>query len=95
MSTAIGARAMTPPPPPPASTVGYLGWLRQNLFSSWGNSILTVVLAVGLAWIAINLVGWLIFTADWEVITSRVPLYLVGLYPAEEYWRPQVCILLI
>ena len=86
---------MTPPPPPPASTVGYVGWLRQNLFSSWGNSILTVVLAVGLAWIAINLVGWLIFTADWEVITSRVPLYLVGLYPAEEYWRPQVCVLLV
>ena len=86
---------MTPPPPPPASTVGYVGWLRQNLFSSWGNSILTVVLAVGLAWIAINLVGWLIFTAEWEVITSRVPLYLVGLYPAEEYWRPQVCVLLV
>ena len=29
------------------------------------------------------------------MITSRVPLYLVGLYPAEEYWRPQVCVLLI
>ncbi|MCY4110082.1 MAG: hypothetical protein OXG11_13780, partial [Chloroflexi bacterium] len=95
MSTAIGARAMTPPPPPPASTVGYVGWLRKNLFSSWSNGILTVVLAVGLAWAAVNIFGWLIFTADWEVITSRVPLYIVGLYPAEDYWRPQVCVLLI
>ncbi len=86
---------MTPPPPPPASTVGYVGWLRKNLFSSWSNGILTVVLAVGLAWAAVNIFGWLIFTADWEVITSRVPLYIVGLYPAEDYWRPQVCVLLI
>ena len=94
MNAAVTANAM-PPPPPPASTVGYVGWLRKNLFSSWFNSILTVVLALALAWLAVNVVGWLIFTADWEVITSRVPLYLVGLYPAEEYWRPQVCVLLI
>ena len=33
------------PPPsrrPPITTVGPLGWLRANLFSSWVNSIATV-----------------------------------------------------
>ena len=95
MSAAVTTNAIPPPPPPPASTVGYKGWLRQNLFSSWFNGILTSVLAVAVAWVGVNVVGWLIFTADWAVITSRVPLYLVGLYPSEEYWRPEVCLLLI
>ena len=31
--------------PPPAGTVGVLGWLHQNLFSSVGNTLLTVVAA--------------------------------------------------
>ena len=93
--SAATAPTMGRPPPPPPMTVGYAGWLRKNLFSSWGNSLVTVVLAVVLAWAVISLVSWIIFTADWEVITSRVHLYLVGLYPQDGIWRPQVAVLLI
>ena len=32
--------------PPPSSSVGIQGWLKENLFSSVGNSILTVVSVV-------------------------------------------------
>ena len=32
-----------PPSAPPITEVGLIGWLRQNLFSSWLNSILTVL----------------------------------------------------
>ena len=95
MSAAVATGAMGRPPPPPPMTVGYLGWLRQNLFSSWINSLVTVVLAAVLAWAAIGLISWVIVTADWEVITSRVQLYLVGLYPQEGTWRPQVAVLLL
>ena len=95
MSAAVATGAMARPPPPPPMTVGYAGWLRKNLFSSWANSLMTIVLAVVLAWAVITLISWIIFTADWEVITSRVQLYLVGLYPQEEAWRPQVAVLLI
>ena len=28
--------------PPPVATVGVIGWMRQNLFSSWFNSLLTI-----------------------------------------------------
>ncbi|MDC3169598.1 amino acid ABC transporter permease [Paracoccaceae bacterium] len=31
-----------PPSPPPITEVGAIGWLKQNLFSSWLNSILTI-----------------------------------------------------
>ncbi|MEM7319307.1 MAG: amino acid ABC transporter permease [Pseudomonadota bacterium] len=34
---------MLPEQSPPASEVGVLGWLKHNLFSSWLNSILTVI----------------------------------------------------
>ena len=39
----------SPDLPPPASTVGVVGWLRRNLFSSWYNSVLTV-LSLWLIW---------------------------------------------
>ena len=28
---------------PPASEVGFLGWLRENFFSSWWNTLLTIL----------------------------------------------------
>ena len=34
---------------PPIIDTGVLGWMRKNLFSSWGNGITTVVLVVGVA----------------------------------------------
>jgi len=32
-----------PPAAPPITEVGAVGWLKQNLFSSWLNSILTIL----------------------------------------------------
>ena len=88
------ARA-APAPLPPVTTVGLLGWLRKNLFSSLGNSVVTVALAILLAWFLFNLGSWVFVEADWTVIISRVPLYIVGLYPYEGYWRLTLCLLLI
>ncbi len=82
-------------PLPPATTIGPVGWLRQNLFSSPVNSAITVVMGVLLAWIVVNLGAWVVVEADWTVIVSRVPLYIVGLYPYEAYWRLAICLLLI
>ena len=90
MSARVTPLATGAPPPMPA-----VRWLRKNLFSSVSSGAVTIILGAALAWAAVNGIGWVIFTADWEVITSRVPLYLVGLYPHEEVWRPQVCVLLI
>lgn len=32
-----------PPSPAPISEVGFIGWVKQNLFSSWFNSLLTLI----------------------------------------------------
>ncbi len=51
---------------PPRSEIGVLGWLRHNLFSSWGNAILTLV-ALYLVWRLLEgIVSWGIINAVWS-----------------------------
>ena len=90
MSVSVTTLARSTPPLATAAV-----WLRRNLFSSVFSGAVTIILGAALAWVAVNGIGWVLFTADWEVVTSRVPLYLVGLYPHEAIWRPQVCVLLV
>lgn len=71
------------PPDPP----GALTWLRQNLFNSWYNSILTVIAGAFTAWALFAVLRWVFVTADWSPVTSRPLLYLVGQYPRQELWR--------
>jgi len=45
---------------PPASSVGVVGWMRENLFSSWLNTILTI-LSAGLLYLVLSsLLPWAI-----------------------------------
>ncbi|TPE50420.1 amino acid ABC transporter permease [Amaricoccus solimangrovi] len=56
---------MLPPEPPPGSAVGVVGWLRANLFSSIGNSILTI-LALALIWLVLSHVWPWLAHAVWN-----------------------------
>lgn len=50
---------------PPRLAVGPVAWLRENLFSSWGNSLLTIV-ALWLVWkLTVAIVDWAFFSAVW------------------------------
>ena len=49
---------------PPIATTGLLGWIRLNLFSSWFNSILTILVIYLLYQILIPFLDWSIFSAD-------------------------------
>lgn len=51
--------------PPPVSERGIVGWARHNLFSSWLNSILTVVGVAFILWLLPPILDWLIFSATW------------------------------
>ena len=76
-------------------TVGVPGWIRANLFSSPIDGIITIVLGIILALAVFQSINWVFFTASWEVITTRIPLYIIGRYPHEFYWRPLTALLLI
>ncbi len=56
---------MLPPETPPGSQIGVIGWAREKLFSSWPNSILTIVSLTALWWLADHILPW--FThAVWD-----------------------------
>ncbi|MCC6469781.1 MAG: amino acid ABC transporter permease [Alphaproteobacteria bacterium] len=51
--------------PPPASTVGWVGWLRENLFSSWQSTVLTL-LAIWIIYLVIPpFIQWAFIDAIW------------------------------
>jgi len=54
------------PEPPPGSTTGVMGWLRENLFSTWANAALTVVAIGLLAWMLPGLIDWAILKSVWH-----------------------------
>ncbi len=71
---------------PPATSVGVIGWLRKNLFSTWYNALLTFIALYGI-YLVVGSLWNFISTTDWSVITANLRLFMVGRYPAEETWR--------
>lgn len=62
-------------------------WLRDNLFNTWYNGLLTVAIASFLLWMLIGFVFWARGTAQWEVIPANLHLFMVGRFPSDQYWR--------
>lgn len=91
--------------PPPISEVGVIGWIRKNLFSSYVNSVMTLV-GIALLWqIVPPLLDWAFFSANWSgetradcvdegacwvFINSRMNQIMYGFYPVEYQWRPNL-----
>jgi general L-amino acid transport system permease protein len=87
-----------------------LAWLRANLFSSVGNSALTVIVFFSLCLIVPPFFRWAIIDASiagsaksactgdgacWTFIKVRLPTFFYGHYPAEEWWRVDLVGLLL
>lgn len=49
---------MLPEKAPPATSVGLVGWLRQNLFSSWINGALTIIAIFFIYRLLANILPW-------------------------------------
>ena len=71
---------------PPERSRG-LKWLQENLFSSVGNTILTIVSAAITYFLVTSVVSWVFFKADWRPVTQFPLLYAVGQYPRDQIWR--------
>jgi general L-amino acid transport system permease protein len=77
-------------------------WLRANLFSSWGNTTLTLVVVGLLGWLVPEFLRWAVVDATvsgvtraacgpegacWTFILVRLPTFFFGRYPVDERWR--------
>ncbi len=73
---------------PPVTRRGPLGWLRANLFSSWGNAIASVAVVAVLAYLVGELALWMVSEAHWGPVWANLKLFAVYRYPPELLWRP-------
>jgi general L-amino acid transport system permease protein len=73
--------------PPLTERFTILGWLRKNLFYSWGSSILTILSSLIIFWAARGLLIWIFTVANWRVVTVNLRLIQIGQYPIDQAWR--------
>ena len=59
-----------PPSPPPLTEVGAIGWVRQNLFSSWFNGVLTLISLYFLIIIFADFIPWA-WGGHWQTKSLR------------------------
>lgn len=81
------------PPPsrrPPLTSVGPLGWMRANLFSSPLNSLATIITLGLMLWFLGGFISWSIRQAQWNVIVNNLRLITSGLYDRQEIWRVEL-----
>lgn len=80
---------------PPTMTTGPVAWLRENLFSSIGNSVITVVTLVFLVWGLYAVLSWTFFEANWGRVWVNLKLFSVYRYPLDLLWRPMTLIAIV
>ncbi len=106
----ITQESMKPGRVAPILSVGIIGWLKHNLFSSWVSSVFTLV-SLLIIWLVIkDFLDWALFTADfagesridctnsgacWAWVDLRIYQFLYGFYPREEVWRVNLTLILL
>lgn len=86
---------ITQPAERPQTPPNLVRWLRENLFNSWFNTVLTVVSLVFLWFVLSNVLRWILTQAQWAVIARNLRLFMVGRYPPAELWRVWSSLLLV
>ncbi len=88
--------------PPVSERITVLAWLKHNLFSTWYNSLLTILVAYLLYVTLVPFFRWAILDATiagdskeacsyggacWTLVKVRFGQYVYGLYPEDQRWR--------
>ena len=80
---------------PPTSAKGPVGWLRENLFNTWYNAILTCVALLFLYFIFKGIITWAFTEAEWNVIPANLQLFAIGPYPRDQVYRIWICLYIL
>ncbi len=95
---------------PPVTSIGVIGWVKNNLFNGVFNSILTVVTLFFLWKVAPPLFRWAFIDsawhttgqacrqaagACWSIISMNYRFILFGFYPYEQQWRPFLAMMIL
>ena len=95
---------------PPITEVGVIGWLRSNLFNSWYNSLLTILVVMFLWQVVPPFFNWAfvdslwnstaeecrdISGACWSIVPRNVSFIFFGFFPEDQHWRPGLAMFLL
>jgi general L-amino acid transport system permease protein len=80
---------------PPRKETGALAWLRKNLFGTWYDAALTLVLILIIVPLLFSFLDWSINTAKWSVITENLSSLMKGLYPTDQVGRLVIAVLIL
>jgi His/Glu/Gln/Arg/opine family amino acid ABC transporter permease subunit len=80
---------------PPRLAVGPLAWIRNNLFASWMDTVLTFVAAAVIFTVITSMAQWVIGGANWFIITFNLRQYMIGRYEPQAEWRLQLLLLFV
>ena len=82
--------------PPEVQFAGVNRWLRENLFSSTGSSILTFVSIAAIGGLFRSIIGFFISPErEWTAITYNLRLYMVQAYPESDFGRVWITVGLV
>lgn len=106
MEEAVKAEALKPP----VTSIGPIGWIKENLFNGVLNSVLTLAILILLGRVIPPLFRWAFIDsawltsgqacrqaagACWSIISTNYRFILFGFYPYEEQWRPLSAMLIL
>jgi general L-amino acid transport system permease protein len=95
---------------PPVTSIGVIGWVRNNLFNGVFNSILTIVTLFFLWKVVPPLFRWAFINsawsttgqacrkiagACWSIIYANFRFIIFGFYPYEQQWRPLLAMMIL
>ena len=77
---------------PPSASKSPIRWLKENLFSTWYNALLTCLALAFLYFVFKDVLTWVFTQANWKVIPANLQILAVGSYPIEQIWRVLIVI---
>jgi len=83
-----------PSRPPPTLEVGLPAWLRQNLFGSPADIVITIVALLFIAALVTSFFNWAIRSANWFAIINNQRLFMMESFERAFEWRIAITVLL-
>ncbi len=95
---------------PPVTSIGAIGWIRSNLFNTWYNSLITLVVIYVLWQVIPPFIDWSLIKSNWtsssaechksggacwSIIHANIRFIIFGFYPPPEQWRPLTAMIIL
>lgn len=80
----------------PITEIGVVKWLKDNLFSSIFDSIITILTLGVIVYLLYGILNWALFEAQWEIVFLNQAMLNTGQqFPTSEIWRVELAGFLI